>query len=69
MGYFNVYGTSTIYDCAWVIYFWVTICIYVFQKVNIDINDEGLGNCYNISNFVVHVVQYRKILSYFTLLD
>ncbi len=48
----NVYRTSTIYDCPWVIYFRVTIGIYVFQKVNIDINDEGLGNCYNRTNFV-----------------
>lgn len=52
MGYFNVYGTSTIYDYAWVIYFRVTTGICVFQKVNIDINDEGLGNCYNRSYFV-----------------
>ncbi len=47
MGYFNVYRTSTIYDCPWVIYFHVTIGMYAFQKVNIDINDEGLDNCYN----------------------
>ncbi len=58
MGYFNVYRTSTIYDCAWVIYFQVTRGVYVFQKVNTYINDEGLGNCYNRSNFNIFIILF-----------
>jgi hypothetical protein len=32
MGYFNVYKTSTIYDCPWVIYFLTTIGIISVSK-------------------------------------